>query len=275
MDLIQAAVLGAVQGLTEFFPVSSSGHLVIFQHLFGLREPALFFDISVHMGTLLAVAVYFYSDIAGLTRSFFRYSAGLVGRGSGVSRPMQDPDFRMIMLIAAGCIPTAVLGLGFHKIADRLFASLAVTGTALLFTSALLAGTRLVRAGRAGILDFTVLGALLVGAAQGISVVPGVSRSGATIAACLFLGLDRDTSARYSFLLAMPAIIAAMILGLASGSPAMGAVPAEAVAAGTAVSAVVGYIALSLLVRIVRRGRLFYFAPYCALAAAAALAMGL
>ncbi len=276
MNPVQAIVLGVVQGLTEFFPVSSSGHLVIFQHLFGLKEPALLFDISVHVGTLLAVGVYFFSDIARLFKSLFRFVAAAFSPGA---KPMAagagDPDLRMIALLAVATIPTGILGLGFHRIADQLFASLLVVGTALFCTAALLLGTRLVKTKGRSIMAFTVYGALMVGIAQGLAVIPGISRSGATIAACLLLGLDRDMAARFSFLLAIPAILGALVLSLASAGPGG---PAELfslpILLGTVTSAGVGYLALASLVRIVRHGRLFYFAPYCVLLGVITLVMG-
>src|SRR6056297_171680 len=142
MDLLQAVFLGIVQGLTEFFPVSSSGHLVIFQRIFGLEEPALLFDICVHVGTLLAVAAYFYADIIRICRALLRLAAGLAGKQALPAAAGRDPDLWMAAFIAAGSVPTAVLGLGFHQIAHRLFASVFVVGLALLFTAGLLLATR-------------------------------------------------------------------------------------------------------------------------------------
>lgn len=275
MDPIQAVILGLVQGLTEFFPVSSSGHLVLFQHLFGLREPALFFDISVHVGTLLAVLVYFFKDIADLFKSVFRFFAQIFVPGTDPSPGWRhDPDLKMAGLILVGTIPTAILGLGFHQIADRLFASLFVVGIALFFTAALLVGTRLVKAGGRGIVEFAWWGALIIGIAQGLAVIPGISRSGATIAACLILGLNREASARFSFLLAIPAILGALLLNMVSGSLQWGGLSPAVLGLGTLTSAGVGYLALASLIKIVRHGQLFYFAPYCLVIGAVALFLG-
>jgi len=274
MNPVQAIVLGVVQGLTEFFPVSSSGHLVIFQHLFGLREPALLFDISVHVGTLLAVVAYFFPDIISLFKAFSRFLAALMRTGTkALATHGGDPDLKMVGLILLGSVPTGVLGFGFHQIADQLFASLLIVGLALFCTSGLLLGTRLVRSKGRGIMEFTVNGALMVGFAQGMAVIPGISRSGATIAVCLLLGLNRDMAARFSFLLAIPAILGALLLNLASGSATSGAFFTVPIILGTVTSAGVGYLALASLVRIVRHGRLFYFAPYCFLLAIVVLVM--
>lgn len=276
MNPVQAIILGVVQGLTEFFPVSSSGHLVIFQHLFGLKEPALLFDISVHVGTLLAVVVYFFADIIKLFKSLFRFFAAGLSPGAKLQAAgAGDPDLRMVGLIAAGTIPTGILGFGFHRVADQLFTSLLIVGVALFCTAGLLLGTRLVRTKGRSIMEFTVYSALLVGIAQGLAVIPGISRSGATIAVCLLMGLNRDVAARFSFLLAIPAILGALLLNLVSaGAGGSGGLFTLPILLGTVTSAGVGYLALASLVRIVRHGRLFYFAPYCVLLGAITLFLG-
>jgi len=274
MNPVQAVILGVVQGLTEFFPVSSSGHLVIFQQLFGLREPALLFDVCVHVGTLLAVVAYFYKDIERMALAFFRFLKTLAAGGAKRAAASGDPDLKMVALILVGTVPTGLLGFGFHQVADQLFASLLVVGLALLLTTGLLLATRLVKAKGRDILAFTVLGAVVVGVAQGLAVIPGVSRSGATIAACLILGLNRDTAARFSFLLSIPAILGALILSLVSGSDTWGEFTAATLILGTLVSAGVGYAALATLIKIVRHGRLYYFAPYCLLLGLLTLGLG-
>ena len=271
MDPVQAIILGIVQGLTEFFPVSSSGHLVLFQHLFGLREPALFFDIAVHVGTLIAVLVYFSADIASLLKSIFQFGAKMITKGPDRSSMPNDPDLKMVGLILVGTLPTALLGFGFHQISDQLFASLVIVGVALFFTAGLLVGTRLVRTSGRGIMAFTYWGALIVGVAQGLAVMPGISRSGATIAVCLILGLNRDDAARFSFLLAIPAILGALVLSLVSGTAGWDEFSTISIVLGTITSAGVGYLALSTLIKIVRHGQLFYFAPYCVVVGAIAL----
>jgi len=274
MNPVQAVILGVVQGLTEFFPVSSSGHLVIFQQLFGLREPALLFDVCVHVGTLLAVVAYFYKDIERMALAFFRFLKTLAAGGAKRAAAGGDPDLKMVALILVGTVPTGLLGFGFHQVADQLFASLLVVGLALLLTTGLLLATRLVKAKGRDILAFTVLGAVVVGVAQGLAVIPGVSRSGATIATCLIIGLNRDTAARFSFLLSIPAILGALLLSLVSGSDTWGEFTAATLILGTLVSAGVGYAALATLIKIVRHGRLYYFAPYCLLLGLLTLGLG-
>jgi len=263
MEPFQAVVLGVVQGLTEFLPVSSSGHLVIFQHLFGLREPALAFDISVHVGTLAAVLVYFYRDVGALVGRSAGFLGRLaVGRGSW-AEVGSDRNLRLAWLIVAASVPTAVIGLLFHGIADRLFGSVRLVGVALLVTCLLLIATRWAPRRDRTVAQFSLAAALAIGVIQGLAIIPGISRSGATIALGLLLGLGRDTAARFSFLLSIPAICGASVLAvreLAAG----GGVPLPVVLLGTAVSALVGYAALWMLVWVVRRGRMHLFAPYCA-----------
>lgn len=272
MNTFQAVVLGALQGLTEFLPVSSSGHLVLGQHLFGLREAALFFDVSVHAGTLLAVMIFFRQEILAILRAL----AGLLRNRSGGASLQADPEVRMAMLIVIGSVPTALIGLGFHRIADRLFSSIFIVGCCLLATGGLLWATRWARASADGMFRFSAAKALAIGTVQGLAILPGVSRSGSTIAAGLFLGLPGDVAARYSFLLSIPAILGAQLLQVLdlgeAGNEAVLNVP---VLAGTATAFVVGYASLAMLVYIVNRGRMHLFAPYCWIVGVGALMLSI
>jgi undecaprenyl-diphosphatase len=269
----QAVVLGIVQGLTEFLPVSSSGHLVIMQHLFGINGSVMSFDIAVHVGTLGAVMVYFAKDIAGILSAAASWTGRCLRRRSLTLPGPEAPDVRMAMLIVVGSIPTAVLGLAFKDAAEQWFSSITIVGVTLCITAALLWGTR----GRPdqghGIGRAPWRAGFWIGLVQGLAIVPGISRSGATIAAGLYLGLNRETAARYSFLLSIPAVAGAGVLGamdLAAGE----GMPLHLIIIGLLTSAVVGYTSLALLIWLVKRGRMHVFAPYCALAGAAALLMG-
>ena len=266
MEPLQAMFLGLVQGLTEFLPVSSSGHLVIFQQYFGFTEPEIFFDVSVHVGTLLAVLIFFRKEIADILLSVCRWFRHLFTPG-----PMFiDDPMKLALWIVIGSIPTGIIGLGLHKIADRIFASLPVVGCSLIVTGLALALTLMVRKPGKGMHHFPARTALLIGTVQGLAVLPGLSRSGATICAGLFLGIDRETAARYSFLLSVPAILGAellSILDLSAGPVLLNPV----VLIGMATAFVTGYGALALLVYIVKIGRLYLFAPYCLLLGIATL----
>lgn len=269
MESVQATALGAIQGLTEFLPISSSGHLVLGQHLFGINQPELFFDIAVHLGTLAAVIIFFRRSLWPMGAALARL-AGRQGKGNTIGRLTRDPDLKLIMLIAAGSVPTAVIGLLFNEIADRIFSSVPLVGAMLMITGGMLWATRLVKGGGKDIGQFTVPLALVIGTVQGLAILPGISRSGATIAVGLFFGLGRETAARYSFLLSIPAIAGAGVLGLKNLGPAAG-LPVTVVLTGVVSAAVVGYLSLKMLLFIVSRGKMYAFAPYCWLIGALAL----
>lgn len=261
MNIYQAAILGIVQGLTEFLPVSSSGHLVLFQHLFGLKEAELLFDISLHLGTLVAVFIFFRRDIYAITFSVVRYCREAVTSGS-FSPSKEDPDLTLAFLIIAGSVPTAIIGLFFHKIADRLFSSVLIAGSMLILTGIILFFTRFVKNPEKGISLFSMKDSFIIGISQGLAIMPGLSRSGATIATGLFLGLKHETAARYSFLLSIPAILGATLLSF--GDPAGNTyISLKTCLAGAFISCITGYLALKVLFYIVKKGRLHYFSPYC------------
>jgi undecaprenyl-diphosphatase len=272
MGPFQAILLGFVQGLTEFFPVSSSGHLIIFQHVMGLKEPEVLFDVCVHVGTLVAILAYFYRDILNILLVFIRFMdlRKIRGRQLNIS---QDPNLKMAFLIIIGTIPTGIIGLELNHYVEKLFSSVFLVGFSLLTTGGLLLATKWFNKPDARESDFSYLQAFLIGIVQGIAVTPGISRSGSTIATGLYLGVNREMAVRYSFLLSLPAILGALILSLKPGSTA-GMLPLHILLLGGASAAVTGFLALSLLVRIVRNGHLYYFAPYCMLVGLIAIFMG-
>jgi undecaprenyl-diphosphatase len=260
IDWLEALVLGIVQGATEYLPVSSSGHLVIAQHLFGLEEPALFFDIVLHLGTLVAVIWYYRKDLVKLALETF---AGLQNLASGHSWKETTrlyPGFRFALLIAVGTIPTAVIGLTFEDTFERLFGSVRLVGFMLIITGTVLLLTRLARSGGREASGLRWSDGLIIGVVQGLAITPGISRSGVTIAAALLLGIERETAARYSFLLSIPSILGALLLRMGGAD---NGVDTTALAVGFIAAALTGYFCLALLVRVVKRGRLSWFAPYC------------
>lgn len=272
MNWIEAVVLGVVQGLTEFLPVSSSGHLVLFQHLFGLVEPELLFDISVHVGTLLAVLVVFYRDILQMLGALVRLPGLVQATGGWGALFSSQPEIRLMAMIVAGCLPTALLGILFAKIAEQLFGTLWLVGAALLVTGTFLWFTRRQKKVGRPIAKMRLKDALIIGFIQGLAIIPGISRSGATISAALYLGVDRELAGRFSFLLAIPAIIGALVLGMDSEAVhtdmAMGTI-----VLGSLTAAVVGYLALVVLLKMVKKGQLHRFAPYCWLVGLAAISI--
>ncbi|MDR1546305.1 MAG: undecaprenyl-diphosphate phosphatase [Deltaproteobacteria bacterium] len=268
--LLIIAALGLIQGLCEFLPVSSSGHLVLAQALFGLKEPEILLDLTLHLGTLLAVAVFYRRSLAALFSELRFLPGALVSPARLVELSRARPNFRLGLLIILGSFPTAAVGFIFQDFLTGLFASASAVGVALLITAAALTTTAFRRRPpRRGLLNMTAADALLIGLIQGLAIAPGLSRSGLTIAAALLLGLERELAARYSFLLSIPAILGGLALSLAQGlSSALG--PAT-LALGFSVAAVAGWWALKLLTGLVDRGRLHFFAPWCLLAGLAAL----
>ena len=270
MEPLQSVMLGIIQGLTEFLPVSSSGHLVLLQNLLGLREPELLFDISLHIGTLIAIFIVFYQEIRNILRAMLRLPALIKSSGSLKSLFANNEEIRISALILVGSIPTAILGILFHKIADQIFGAVWIVGVMLLVTGTLLWFTRQMSIEGRPLIKVSIRDALLIGLMQGMAIMPGISRSGATISVALFLGMNREVAGRYSFLLSIPAILGALILGLNS-TTIQTDIPGKIILLGTFTAGIVGYIALKVLLRMVKQGQLYYFAPYCWLLGAATL----
>lgn len=273
MDAAQAFALGILQGLTEFLPVSSSGHLVLLQNLFGFEEPELLFDICLHIGTLAAVCVIFYRDIVELLRTLFRLPSLSSAHGGFWSLLAEHPEARMIALIVVGNVPTVALGLLFHQVIDTIFGSVLIVGGMMLVTGTILWMTRWAPADGRSVTLFTAKDALIIGLMQGLAILPGMSRSGVTISTALFLGINRELSGRYSFLLSIPAIVGALVLELNSGISH--SIPIGIIIFGTLTAAVVGSVALVILLSMVKRGHLHRFSPYCWIVGGVAIAWGI
>jgi undecaprenyl-diphosphatase len=247
---LQVIVLGIVQGLTEFLPISSSAHLVFFQSLFGLKEPLLLFDIMLHLGTLLAVFVFFRRDLADIVRGVIRFLRG----------KEETPSARLAAWIILASVPTGLMGVLLKDWFESLFAKPALAGMMLLITGIVLWLTRLKRGEGRRIEGMGWPDALLIGIAQGIAIIPGISRSGATISAGLLLGLDRELSGKFSFLLSIPAILGATLLEARKISSV------ETLGlnlAGLGAAFLVGLVALTFLMKIIKFGRFSSFAYYC------------
>lgn len=274
MNWIEALVLGVVQGLTEFLPVSSSGHLVLFQHFFGLVEPELLFDISVHVGTLLAVLVVFYRDILQILDALVRLPGLVRSAGGWGALFTGHPEIRLMAMIMSGCIPTALLGIFFAKVAEQLFGTLWLVGAALLVTGTFLWFTQRQKTVGRPIGQMRLKDALIIGLIQGLAIIPGISRSGATISAALYLGVDRELAGRFSFLLAIPAILGALVLGL-DGEAFHTDLPLGTIVLGSLTAAFVGYLALVVLLKMVKKGQLYRFAPYCWLVGITAIVLSI
>lgn len=253
MDIFHAALLGLIQGLTEFLPVSSSGHLAITQHFLpGFEQPGLLFDVLLHFATTMAVIIYFRQDIWKLLSCFFRKD------------PYALDDRHTFWMIVLGSIPTAVIGLSGKDFFQGLFENLPVIGCMLLLTAMLLIVAEKARKNGRDLTQLNVNDALLVGAVQGLAIIPGISRSGSTIATLLLRGIDGEAAARFSFLLSLPAICGAMLLSLKDlDQVTSDALPAYGL--GALVAFISGLFAIRWLLNVIRRRRLAGFAIYCLL----------
>jgi len=258
MNAYHALALGLIQGLTEFLPVSSSGHLVIFQHLFGMREPELFLDVCLHLGTLLAVCIFVRRELVRMVKSLLGLRRA--ERPFSIQGFDGDPNLRLLFLVIIATAATTIVALTFRHPFERLFGSPQAVGIALMITGALLCLSRFTSAWKNDVNSVRVLDAVLIGIGQGLAVTPGLSRSGTTITLGLLLKLDRELAARFSFLLFIPAILGAAILQFDAHQLTGETVP---ILIGTAAAAVSGYMALKLLMTLVKKGRLWLFAPYC------------
>lgn len=261
MTLLEALLLGLIQGLTEFLPVSSSAHLVFFQHLLGFKDSLLFFDVLVHLGTLCALFVYFAGDLIRLLRDSVNAIFFLFRRKSWKEIFETAPHARWALGLVIASLPTGLAGFLFKDWFESLFGSLRAVGLALFGTTLLLWLTRFFQKGEKEIEKCSPFDYLAIGFFQGIAIIPGVSRSGATIAAALFRGLERETAFRFSFLLAIPAILGAGLLELRHGFELA---PSEWLpySIGFVASAVSGYLSLLFLASVLRKGKLHWFALY-------------
>lgn len=247
MDLMQSVVLGLVQGFTEFLPVSSSGHLALLEALFGLEGAPLFYDVMLHMGTLVAVCIVLWPEIVGL-----------------ITHPIRN---KLMMLVFA-TVPAVVVTLIAEKLVPEAFSDV-LNGKYLAFgffaTSVVLVVSELID--RKGTLYQHVLlpEALVMGCMQAAAIMPGLSRSGSCIAGGLFCGVDREATARYAFLMSVPTILGGMVFsGMDVMETGLGEVSVPALAAGTAVAAVSGFIAIRFMLRLISKHRLYGFAVYTA-----------
>lgn len=260
---LQALILGVVQGLTEFLPVSSSGHLVLAQNWLGegflFLQEAVAFDLVLHVGTLLPVLYFYRAELKKIVQALFQGSP-FSHDGGPIEWFRADEHRWLAFLVVVAMIPTGLMGIGLKDVFEQLFHDPRAVCGALFFTGCLLFTTRFF--GRGGTRRELTIGiALLIGLAQGFAITPGISRSGSTIAVALLLGLERDVAARFSFLLSIPAILGAVVLVMKDGvTLSSGTLPALGV--GFVSSMLVGYGALWMLVALVRKGGLHNFAYY-------------
>ena len=245
MTVLEAILLGILQGITEFLPVSSSGHLLLFQNIFGLEDTPLFFSIMLHIGTLVAVVAALWKDIVQILRHPFR---------------------RLTWMIVLATVPTVIFALIFKFLLGDAFEG-AYLGFGFMLTGVLLYCMDLFPSGTRELDEITVKDALIMGCAQGIGVLPGVSRSGSTMAGGSFTGLTRNALARFSFLMSIPAILGALVLDIkdldfaAISSGELG-ISWLTVIIGTVVSAIVGYFAVKWMLKLITNKSMRPFGYY-------------
>jgi undecaprenyl-diphosphatase len=260
VNVLQALWLGVLQGVTEFLPISSSGHLVLGKVILGVHTEGVAYEVFVHFGTFLAVLTVFWGDIWDMLKAVGRVLRH-PSPSSWYSSYGEDPFFRLAALIVAGTIPAILVGLLFAREIESAFSNPLFVSIALIVTGSFLLGTRWIRPRDT---RYGIVRALLIGVAQAFAILPGISRSGATIAAAMYGGVERSEAARFSFLLVLPAILGATLregtkllhTGLASQQ-------AVTLLIGTLAAYCSGAIALKWLLGVIRRGRLDRFAYYC------------
>ena len=243
VDLISVLFLGIVQGLTEWLPVSSSGHLVIVQQIMKIDVPLLF-DVMLHFGTLLAVIVFFWKDILKILKSLFTLD-------------FKSKEGKLITFIIVGTVPVALAGFIFHDIIESLFSNLLAVGISLIITGIILLLTKKSE----GKKELTLFDSILIGIAQAFALIPGISRSGATISTGFFRGINKETVFKFSFLLSIPAIIGANLLELIKNPITETDVLPLFVCVIT--SALIGYLSLKILYSMLKKGKFYYFSFYC------------
>ena len=242
MTLFQAIILGIIQGITEFLPISSSGHLVLLQKIFRVAEPSLTFGIVVHLGTLVAVFAVFWRDIVRLLR-----------------KPFQKLTFLLII----GTIPAAIIGIAFKDFFEKIFISGSTIGFGFLLTGMVLLFADSIRYGYKDLEETNYLDAIFIGVLQGVAIFPAVSRSGLTISAALFRNLDRDFAARFSFLLSIPAILGAAVFDLKDVlDVGVENIDSLNLGVGFIFSAIFGYISIKYMISLLKRGKLKHFSYY-------------
>ena len=255
MDIIKVIILGIVQGLTEFLPVSSSGHLVLAAEILNFHEEGVAFEVFVHLGTLLSVLIVFRKDVSKMIMAPFQYIT------SRFSHEDTKPYLLWDLYIIIGTIPAAVIGLAFKSKIEAAFSNiylvivmLGITGTILLLSRFMTKKDQ----------KMTVLKSFIIGISQAFAILPGISRSGSTIVTGIFLGINKEQAARFSFLLAIPAILGASVIKIKDLLEMDSySTPITYLVLGAIVSFISGYFAILWLLDIVKKGKLEWFAIYC------------
>ncbi len=253
MELVKAVILGIVQGLTEFLPISSSGHLVIGSQLLHFQEQGMTFDVFLHLGTLVSVLIVFRNEVRDMVTGPFLFVAGR--RDTSVIHALW---WDLYVIIAT--IPAVIVGLFFKDSIEAVFTSLTVVFVMLAVTGVIMIGTRYLKESAKSV---GPVSSFIIGCAQACAILPGLSRSGSTIFTGMLLGVDRQVAARFSFIMSIPAILGAVVLEFGDVDLASGHLSVVSLALGTLASAISGYFAIVLLLDVVKKNRLQWFGYYC------------
>lgn len=277
MSLLEAIVMGIIQGLTEFLPVSSSGHLSLFKILLGIEtDTGILFDVLLHMGTLIAIIVAFRKDLLhmlgeaiSILRDFFEdiriFTGNIFGRKDEPYYKLVDNSYRkFVMLVMISTIPTAIIGYTAKEVVEAAATTLLVPGCCLIVTALLLFFSDCREEGMKTPRNVTYSNAFLIGICQGVATLPGLSRSGTTIAVCLLSGFNRKFAVKYSFIMSIPAILGAVVLELANLSKvSITSTEVGYCLAGMACAAVVGYVSIRTMLVVVKNKKFKFFGIYC------------
>ena len=277
MTLIQSVFLGIIQGITEFLPVSSSGHLSILKNFLGIStDGGLLFDVMLHFGTVIAICIVFRKDVLRMIGETIRILSDIRANASILIHNRKEQDAkrrkkllhnnyrRFVVMVLCATIPTAVIGYAARDLVSLASDSLLAPGIGLILTAVFLIIADVSENGKKIPKDISFTSAFLVGIAQGISTLPGLSRSGTTIAACLIGGYDRRFAVKYSFIMAIPAILGAMCLEIGQlGSAGVSAAQFFIYLAGAVTAGIVGYFSCRKMLTIVRKKKFRGFAIYC------------
>ncbi len=270
MTILQALLLGALQGLAEFLPISSSGHLAVTQNLFGLEDLPLLFDVFLHLATLLAVCIYFWKKIWALLKCLGRWITRKPmpenQQSDDVLCGTDERGRKAIIAIILSTIITGVIGIVTSKLIPDLPIKFTCAGfivTALILIISTQIGKKKENLpAQENSKGVSILQSLVIGLMQGVGTLPGISRSGSTIAGALFSGMDRKTAGDYSFIISIPAILGAFILEIKDLDEMTGSIGIAPIVIGCTAAFIVGYLSLALLMKLIRKGKLQWFACY-------------
>ena len=271
MTYLQAVILGLVQGLAEFLPISSSGHLALLENFFGIKEDnMLFFTVLLHFGTLIAVFVVFWKDIWELLQELVLTIKDLIGR-KGL-RLNERPVRKLGVMIIVSCIPTAIIGFVFGDLFESFYSKPIVIAIMLIITALLLIAAETWGGGNRNIENLNYRNSIFIGIVQGLAIIPGISRSGSTLFASLLCKLDRDFAVKFVFLISIPTILGSLILELPDGiREGLHGEPVGPVIVGVLVAFLSGLFAVKVMLKVVSNKKLKYFSYYLFAVAAAVI----